>query len=137
MSPKGIIKIFPNDIYLKSLNKELSKHSSLQIRMVLIVPVLSDFCWHTGQYAPCEKKTIRRNHSSSFINKEISKVIIKQAQLPNIFLKIQTIESKLAYTKQQNYCVTLTRRSKKEYYGKLDVKSVMDNKKIWKTVIFR
>ena len=64
-------------------------------------------------------------------------MIIKRAQLPNIFLKIQTIESKLAYTKQQNYCVTLTRRSKKEYYGKLDVKSVMDNKKFWKTVIFR
>ena len=137
MSPKGIIKIFPNDIYLKSLNKELSKHSFLQIRMVLIVPVLSDFRWHTGPYAPCEEKTIRRNDSSLFINKEISKVIIKRTQLPNIFLKIQTIESKLAYTKQQNYCVTLIRRSKKEYYDKLDVKSVMDNKKFWKTVIFR
>ena len=64
-------------------------------------------------------------------------MIIKRAQLPNIFLKIQTIESKLGYTKQQSYCVTLTRRSKKEYYGNLDVKSVMDNKKFWKTVIFR
>ena len=115
----------------------MSKYFFLQIRMVLIVPVLSDLHWHTEQYAPCEEKTIRRNHSSLFINKEISKVIIKRAQLPNIFLKIQTIESKLAYTKQQNYCVTLIRRSKKEYYDKLDVKSVMDNKKFWKTVIFR
>ena len=40
----------------------------------------------------------------------------------------------MAYTKQRNYCVTIIRKSKKEYYGRLDVKDIADNKKFWKTV---
>ena len=59
---------------------------------------------------------------------------MKQTQLRNIYLKLRTIESKLAYTKQRNYCVTLIRKGKKEYYGNLDVKAITDNKKFWKTV---
>ena len=59
---------------------------------------------------------------------------MKQTQLRNIYLKLRTISSKLAYTKQRNYCVTIIRKSKKEYYGRLDVKDIADNKKFWKTV---
>ena len=59
---------------------------------------------------------------------------MKQTQLRNIYLKLQTIESKLAYTWQRNYCVTLIRKGKKEYYGSIDVKDIMDNKNFWKTV---
>ena len=49
-------------------------------------------------------------------------------------MKLQTIESKLAYTKQRNYFVTLIRKGKKEYYVSLDVKDITDNKEFWKTV---
>ena len=59
---------------------------------------------------------------------------MKQTQLRNIYLKLRTISSKLAYTKQRNYCVAIIRKSKKEYYGRLDVKDIADNKKFWKTV---
>ena len=49
-------------------------------------------------------------------------------------MKLRTIESKLAYTKQRNYSVTLIRKGKKKYYGSLDVKDITDNKEFWKTV---
>ena len=49
-------------------------------------------------------------------------------------MKLRTIESKLAYTKQRNYFVTLIRKGKKEYYGSLGVKDITDNKEFWKTV---
>ena len=42
---------------------------------------------------------------------------MKQIQLQNIYLKLRPTESKTAYTKQQNYCVTLINKGKKEYYG--------------------
>ena len=58
---------------------------------------------------------------------------MKRAQLRNIYLKLRTIESKLAYTKQRYYCVTLVRKGKKEYYGSLDVKDITENEKLWKT----
>ena len=59
---------------------------------------------------------------------------MKRTQLRNIYLKPRTIESKLGYTKQRNYCLTLIRKGKKEYYGSPVVKVILDNQKFWKTV---
>ena len=64
--------------------------------MVLIVSVR--FALTLSKYAPRKKKAIRGNHSL-FTNKEVSKAVMKREQLRNIYLKLQTIESKLAYTK--------------------------------------
>ena len=54
---------------------------------------------------------------------------MKQIQFQNIYLKLKTAESKIAYTKQRNCCVSLITKGKKEYYGNQDVKDVKDNKK--------
>ena len=85
-----------------------------------------------NKYSLRKKETIRGNHTP-FI-KEISKAIMKRTRIRNIYLKLGTIESKSAYTKQKNYCVTLIRKSKKEYHNSLDVNDIADNKKFWKTV---
>ena len=47
------------------------------------------------------------------MNKEIARTIIKQTQLQNIYMKIRTTESNVAYTKQRFYCVTLITKRKK------------------------
>ena len=52
----------------------------------------------------------------------------------NKYLRNKTDENKRKYTKQRNYCVSLLRKSKREYYSNLDVKNITDNKTIWKTV---
>ena len=111
-------KIFSNDIFLKSLNSELSKYC--------FSPDENGF----DRFCQICTDTL----DNPFINKEISKAIMKRTQLRNTYLKLRTIESKLAYTKQRNYCVTLTRKGKKEYYDSLDVKDITDNKTFWKTV---
>ena len=36
--------------------------------------------------------------------------------------------------KQRNLCVSLLRKTKKDYYGHLNEKDVIDNKNFWKTV---
>ena len=66
-----------------------------------------------NKYAGRKKKAIRRNHSL-FINKDIAKAIMKRARFRNIYFKLRTIESKLAYAKPRNYCVTFIRKGKKK-----------------------
>ena len=68
------------------------------------------------------------------MNKTLSKAIMNRTRLRNKFLQSRTDENKKLYTIQRNYCVSLLRKTKREYYSNLDVKNVTDNKAFWKTV---
>ena len=52
----------------------------------------------------------------------------------NIFLKNRRKENKINCNKRRNLCVTLSRKSKREYYQNLSVESVCKNKSFWKVV---
>jgi len=86
-----------------------------------------------NKHAPKKQKYIRANQGP-FMNKALHKEIMKRSQLRNKFLKTRTETDRIAYNKQRNYCVSLTRKIKKDYYSTLDEKNVMDNKQFWKTV---
>ena len=68
-----------------------------------------------NQHAPRKLKYVRGNHMP-FINKTLSKEIMKKTKLRNKLLKERTDESKKRYTLQQNYCVSLLKKTKKNYY---------------------
>ena len=86
-----------------------------------------------NQRAPCKQKHVRGNHLP-FMNKTLSKEIMKCKKFRNRFLKNRTEENKGNYTKQRNYCVSLLRKVKNEYYSNLNEKDVTDNKLFWKIV---
>ena len=46
----------------------------------------------------------------------------------------RTNEYKIAYKRQRNICVSLLRKTKKDYFANLDTKIMKDNRKFWKTV---
>ena len=75
------------------------------------------------QHAPRKQKYARGNHMP-FMNKTISKEIMKRTQLRNKFLKERNDENKRKYEK--------LRKTKKDYYEKLNEKDVNDNKTFWK-----
>ena len=50
------------------------------------------------------------------------------------FLKSRFLSDKSTSNKQRNAFVSLLRKTKKQYYSKLNVKDIVDNKKTWKTV---
>ena len=85
------------------------------------------------QHAPRKQKYARGNHMP-FMNKTLSKVIMKRTNLRNKFLKERTDESKKRYTSQRNYCVSLLKKTMKNYYNSLNEKDVSDNNTFWKTV---
>ena len=82
---------------------------------------------------PIKYKYLRSNQSP-LMNKEISKAIMNQTRLRKRFLRTRCIGDKEAYNKQQNYCVSLIRKTKQQYYNNLDHRKVADNKSFWKYI---
>ena len=68
------------------------------------------------------------------MNKDLSKEIMHRTWLQNNFLGNRCDENKRKYSKQRNYCVSLLRKTKKNYYINLNKKKITDNKTFWKTV---
>ena len=68
------------------------------------------------------------------MTKSLRKEIMLRSILRNKFLKTKIEESKQRYSKQRNLCVTLLRKSKRNYFADLDSRILKDNGKFWKTV---
>ena len=83
--------------------------------------------------APLKQKYVRSNHSP-FLNKEILKAIMNRTRLKNKFLGNRSSEDRSAYSQQRNFCLSLVRKAKKDYYNNIDYKKVTDNKSFWRTV---
>ena len=64
----------------------------------------------------------------------LSKSIMERTYLRNTFLKNPTVANKLRKTKQKNFCVSLLRKVKREYFANLSKKNITDNRKFWQTI---
>ena len=52
----------------------------------------------------------------------------------NIYNKTEANEDWDNYKKQRNFCVILLRNTKKDYFEKLNIKDLTENKKFWKII---
>ena len=68
------------------------------------------------------------------MTKTLPKSIIKRTRFRNRFLKNSTGENRLAFTRQRNFCVSLLRKEKKQYFAKLNENNTTDNRKFWQNV---
>ena len=66
------------------------------------------------------------------IQKYFQKLSCKENLLETNFKKIDQI--KLIDNKQRNFCISLLRKEKREYFAKLNEKDIADNRKFWHTV---
>ena len=73
------------------------------------------------------KKRYVRGNQSPVMNKTLSKAIMLRANLRNKFFKNRSNEKKTNYVKQRNQCVSLLRKTKREYYSNYE-KEICDNK---------
>ena len=69
-----------------------------------------------------------------FINKSLCRAHMKRTRLRNCYHKKHSEQNRLSYVKQRNYCVSLLRKTKKDYYANLNAKDIADNKQFWRTV---
>ena len=83
---------------------------------------------------PTPKKKYLRGNQSSFMNKTLPRSIMQRSKLRNLSLKKRTEENRNNYVKQKNLCVTLLRKSNREFFGSLNETNLCDNKKFWGAV---
>ena len=84
-------------------------------------------------HAPMKEKYIRRNQAP-FMNKSVRKAIMVRTKLLNKFRKENSFIHELEYKRQRNFCTTLIKKTKKNFYNNLNVNKITDNKSFWKTV---
>ena len=84
-------------------------------------------------HAPMKEKYIRRNQAP-FMNKSVRKAIMVRTKLLNKFRKENSFINELEYKRQRNFCTTLIKKTKKNFYNNLNAKPISDNKSFWKTV---
>ena len=132
--PKVLIyrnyKSFKNEHFRGDLFYELCKE---ELRNMECSEFEDIFMRILNRHAPIKRSYIRANNAP-FMNKSLSKAIMVRSKLRNKFLKLKTSESREAYNKQRNYCVTLLRESKKNFDENLNPNIISDNMKFWKHV---
>ena len=85
------------------------------------------------KHASRKEKYIRANNSNC-ITKAPWEEFMNRSRLRNKFLRERTNESKIVYNKQQNICVSLLRKTKRDYFANLATKNMKDHTEFWKTV---
>ena len=85
------------------------------------------------KHAPIKKK-YKRGNQMPFVTKDLSKAIMKRSKLRNNYSRNKIDANRMLYKKQRNYCVSLLRKSKTNYYVKLDEKKVSDDKLFWNVI---
>ena len=68
------------------------------------------------------------------MNKTLSKAFMHRARLKNRYHKFPTEKNKTLYKKHRNFCVSLLKKEKINYYNNLDLKVFEDNKMFWRAV---
>ena len=86
-----------------------------------------------NKHTPIKKKIVRFNNNP-FMSKAFREAIMHRSKLKNIHNKYRTENNWASYKKQRNFCVNLLRKTKTEYFQKLNVKDLSDNRKFWKTI---
>ena len=77
--------------------------------------------------APMKEKYIRHNQAP-FMNKGVRKAIMVRTKLLNKFRKENSFINELEYKRQRNFCTTLIKKTKRNFYNNLSVSKIIDNK---------
>ena len=80
-------------------------------------------------HAPFKSKTVRAN-IAPYMNKNLRKAIMTRSRLKNKYLHTPNLTNREKYRTQRNICVTILRQAKKEYFSKLDITEIKDNRNI-------
>ena len=86
-----------------------------------------------NKIAPVKAK-VQRFNNNAFMTKSLKKAIMLRSRLKNNFNKQRSDENWDNYKKQRNFCVKLLHQTKEKYFSDINVKSISDNKKFWKTI---
>ena len=85
------------------------------------------------KHAPLKKKIVRGNHAPC-ITKDLRKAIYTRSRLKNKFLKNPSEVNEKLYKRQRNKCISIRKKSIKQYFSNNTSKGVVINREFWKTM---
>ena len=95
---------------------------------------INDIClFLLNKHAPVKQKFVRGN-DGLFMTKKLRKAIMIRSRLKNNYNKIKSDICFKAYKKQRNFCTSLLRKTKLEYFNSLKSSDINDVKKFWKMI---
>ena len=86
-----------------------------------------------SNHAPIKIQTLRHN-SSPFMTKDLTKEIMKTIQLKNVLNKNRNHANRCNYKSQRSDSENPLRKTKTNYFKKLNVKSITHSKTFWKVI---
>ena len=123
-------KTFNANLFKEELNNELL---NIDINNSELVEFTHTVLSVLDKHATIKRKYIHANNSA-FMTKELRIAIMQKSKLRQKFLKERTNDSKHLYSRQRNLCVSLLRKTKRDYFKKLNNKVISDYKKFWQTI---
>ena len=76
----------------------------------------------SNKFSPIRKKHLCANQSR-FVNKELSESLMHRRKLHHELPKQKATQARMVYNKQRNIYATILRKSKRAYFGNLDIKN--------------
>ena len=73
-------------------------------------------------------------NNNPFMSKALQKAIMHRSKLKNSYTNYRAEDNWANYKKQRNFCVNLLRKTKTEYFQKLNVKDLSENRTFWKNI---
>ena len=88
------------------------------------------------KFAPRKKNACGKQYDihEQNLNAHRKPTRLRNKFIKNKFLKYRTETNRVCYNKQRNFCVYLLRKTKKDYYGNVSEKDMIDNTRFWNTV---
>ena len=103
---------------MKNKLENLTNHAYAEFEKV--------FLKELNKHAPLKKKILRYNNNA-FMTKEPREEIMLRSKLKNKFNKERNHINWCNYKRQRNRCLSILRKTKKEYFNSLNIKQVSDN----------
>ena len=85
------------------------------------------------KHAPLKKKIVRGNHAP-FITKDLRKAIYTRSRLKSKYIKNPSEVNEKLYKRQRNKCVSIRKKSMKQYFSNITSKGTVTNTEFWKTM---
>ena len=111
------------NLFKEELNNELL---NIDINNAELVEFTSTVLSVLDKHAPIKRKYIRANNSA-FMAKKLRAAIMTRSKLRQKLLIERTNDSKHLYNRQRKLCVSLLRKTKRDYFKQLNNKVISDN----------
>ena len=85
------------------------------------------------KHAPLKKNIVRGNHAP-FITKDLRKGIYTRSRLRSKYIKNLSEVNEKLYKRQRNKCVSIRKKSMKQYFSNIKSKGTVTNREFWKTM---